>query len=237
MATTRDEGIVLRSYPLGEADRVVVVLSPRRGRLRTVARAIRKTTSRFGGRLEPFNHVELLLFPGRSLEVVTQVSTVEVFPRLRRDLDRVLAASVMVEAVDAVAQEQEPSQALFDLLLRGLTVLDRPEPPHPDLVAAFLLHLAGVVGLAPSLTACVACGAPASDRFSLTAGGVVCGRCRVEGAMRVRPGLTGYLASLARSELDRLPVGPSGDDALGLTRRFIELHIDRRLSSPGVLST
>ena len=104
MAIRNDQGIVLRSYPFGEADRVVVLLSPNRGKLRTVAKGVRKTTSRFGGRLEPFTHVDLVLYEGKNLDTITQVSIIEGFPRLRADLDRVVAAGSMVEAVDAVAR-------------------------------------------------------------------------------------------------------------------------------------
>ena len=103
MAVRSDQGIVLRSFPFGEADRVVVILSPNHGKLRTVAKGIRKTKSRFGGRLEPFTHVDLVLYEGRNLDTITQVSVIEVFSHLRDDLDRVMAAGTMVEAVDAVA--------------------------------------------------------------------------------------------------------------------------------------
>ena len=144
MALRHDQGIVLRSYAIGEADRVVVVLSPHHGKLRTVAKGVRKTTSRIGGRLEPFTHVDLVLYEGRNLDTVTQVEVMEAFPRLREDLDRVAAASTMAEVVDAVAQEKEPSVALFELLAAGLRVLESGSA-HPDLVTAFLLHLAGVV--------------------------------------------------------------------------------------------
>ena len=124
MAIRSDQGIVLRSFPFGEADRVVVILSPNHGKLRTVAKGIRKTKSRFGGRLEPFTHVDLVLYEGRNLDTVTQVSIIETFPNLRGDLDRVMAAGTMVEAVDAVASEGEPSLRLF-LLLQARTARSR----------------------------------------------------------------------------------------------------------------
>jgi DNA repair protein RecO (recombination protein O) len=162
---------------------------------------------------------------------------VEAFPRLREDLDRVAAASTMAEAVDAVAQEKEPSVALFELLAAGLRALE-PGPAHPDLVVAFLLHLAGVVGVAPAFEACAACGRSDSlERFSFSAGGVVCAACRPEGSLRLRPGLIAYLAALSRAPLDRLPpADPAlGGEAMGITRRFVEFHLDRRLASPAVL--
>lgn len=236
MALRTDQGIVLRSYPFGEADRVVVLLSPNRGKLRTVAKGVRKTKSRFGGRLEPFTHVDLVVYEGRNLETITQVSVIEAFPSLRSDLDRVMAAGTMVESIDAVAQEGETSHRLFLLLQRGLKALDAGS--DGDLTSAFLLKLAGVVGVAPALTRCASCGnGEGLDRFSFSGGGVVCRNCRLEGAVRLRSGLTTYLAGLASADLSFLP--PSDPllsaEAMGVTRRFVEYHLDRRLVSLAVL--
>lgn len=237
MAIVHDQGIVLRSYPFGEADRVVVLLSPNNGKIRTVAKGVRKTKSRFGGRLEPFTHVDLVLYEGRNLHTITQVAVLEPFPRLRGDLDAVVAAGTMVEAVDAVAQEEEPAIRLFLLLQRGLKSLESGVRT-PDLITAFLLKLADVVGVAPSLVQCAGCGR--SDdlhRFSFGGGGSICDRCRVEGAVRLRSGITGYLAGLAASELTSLP--PTNDalsaEAMGIARRFVEYHLDRSLTSLAVM--
>lgn len=232
MALRQDQGIVLRGYPFGEADRVVVLVSPNNGKVRAVAKGVRKTKSRFGGRLEPFTHVDVLLYEGRNLDTITQVSVLEAFAHLRLDLDRVLAAGTMVEAVDAVAQEDEPAHRQFLLLQRGLRALENG-PGHPDLVAAFLLKLSAVVGLAPALDACAECGSTSGlDRFSLSSGGVVCVRCSPEQGVRLRLGLTAYLAALAEADLASLP--PPSDlsrDAIGVTRRFVEYHLERRLDS------
>jgi len=237
MVIRSDQGIVLRSFPFGEADRVVVILSPNHGKLRTVAKGIRKTKSRFGGRLEPFTHVDLVLYEGRNLDTVTQVSIIETFPHLRGDLDRVMAAGTMVEAVDAVASEGEPSLRLFLLLQRGLRALEQGESSR-DLVTAFLLKLAEVIGLAPSLDSCASCGRKADSlRFSFAAGGTVCDNCRTDGAVRLRSGLTDYLAALAGAELGDLPdTDPQlSGEAMGIARRFFEYHLERRLASLAVL--
>ena len=132
MALRHDQGIVLRSFPFGDADRVVVLLSPNHGKLRTVAKGIRKTKSRFGGRLEPFTHVDLVLYEGRNLDTITQVTVVDAFPQLRGDLDRVVAAGTMVEVADAVAQEGGTTLRLFLLLRRGLERLEAGAA-HSDL--------------------------------------------------------------------------------------------------------
>lgn len=233
MGLRHDQGIVLRSFPFGEADRVVVLLSPNHGKVRAVAKGVRKTKSRFGGRLEPFTHVDLVLYEGRNLDTITQVDVIEAFPRLRNELRSVMAAGSMVEAIDAVTQEGESSVRAFLLLQRSLRVLEAG-PPHPDLPTAFLLKVAEVVGLSPALRECAGCGTrDGLTRFSFEAGGVLCDRCRTPGAVMLRDGLTGYLAALAGAGVDALPdhdPGLSGD-ALGVTRRFLEYHLERRLAT------
>ena len=237
MALRNDQGIVLRSFPFGEADRVVVLLSPNRGKVRAVAKGVRRTKSRFGGRLEPFTHVDVVLYEGRNLDTLTGATTIESFPVLRGDLDKVVAAGTMVEVVDAVAQEEEGSGRLFLLLQRGLRSLE-VGPLHPDLVPAFLLKAADVVGVAPALTHCAGCGATDDlTRFSFAAGGAQCEQCRADSSYALRHGLTAYLATLASSDLDKLPDADVAlsPDAMGVARRFLEYHLDRRLSSLAIL--
>ena len=237
MAIRHDQGIVLRSYPFGEADRVVVLLSPNSGKIRTVAKGVRKTKSRFGGRLEPFTHVDLVLYEGRNLDTITQVAVLEPFPRLRSDLDAVVAAGTMVEAADAVAQEEESSITLFLLLQRGLKALEAGRASQ-DLITSYLLKLADVVGVAPSLVECAACGRlEGLHRFSFAGGGAICDTCRVEGTVRLRDGLTDYLSDLATADLGALPPTDDGlsGEAMGVARRFVEYHLDRKLASLAVM--
>jgi DNA repair protein RecO (recombination protein O) len=237
VAITHDQGIVLRSYPFGEADRVVVLLSPNHGKLKAVAKGVRKTKSRFGGRLEPFNHVDLVLYEGRSLDTITQVSMIEAYPHIRSDLDRMLTAQTMVEAADAVAQENEPSVRLFLLIQRGLRALQSGAGGR-DLKTAFLLKLADVVGVAPALDSCASCGRRDHlERFSFAEGGVVCSQCQPDAAVLLRPGVVSHLAALAKADLERLPqLEPTmAGEALGVARRFVEHHLDRRLQSLTVI--
>jgi len=237
MGLRHDQGIVLRSYPFGEADRVVVLLSPNHGKLRTVAKGVRKTKSRFGGRLEPFSHVDLVLYEGRNLDTITQVALVEPFHLIRADLDRVIAAGTMVEVADAVAQEDEPALRLFLLLHRGLKALNVADP-HPDVVTSYLLKAAAVVGVAPALISCAACGRDENlRRFSFAEGGVLCDSCRTSGSYALKEGLTGYMADMALADLAELPpYDPAmSRDAMGVARRFLEYHLERRLESLAVL--
>ena len=237
MSLRHDQGIVLRSYPFGEADRVVVLLSPNSGKIRTVAKGIRKTKSRFGGRLEPFTHVDLVLYEGRNLDTITQAAVIEPFPRLRASLDAVVAAGTMVEAADAVAQEDEASMRLFLLLHRGLRALEAGQI-GADLITSYLLKLANVVGVAPSLQVCASCGKVDDlHRFSFGGGGAICDTCRTDGAVRLRDGVTDYLAALARAEFGQMPetdVNLAGE-AMGVARRFVEYHLDRKLTSLAVM--
>lgn len=233
MAIRNDQGIVLRGYPFGESHRVVVLLSPTHGKLRTVAKGVRKTKSRFGGRLEPFTHVDIVLYEGKNLDTVTQVSIINAFPHLRNDLDRVLAASTMIEVVDVVAQEDEPSNRLFLLLHKGLSVLDAADP-HPDLVTSFLLKAADIIGVAPSFDSCAGCGrSDGLHRFSFADGGSVCENCRLPGAYALRAGVVPYLAAVAAADLGGLPEANESlsREALGVTKRFVEYHLERELES------
>src|SRR5690606_25777730 len=132
----------------------------------------------------------------------------------------------------AVAQEEETSTRLFLLLQRGLRALESGMRGS-DLITSYLLKLADVVGVAPALTLCAACGrSEGLDRFSFSGGGVLCGRCGTEGSVRLRAGLTGHLANLAATDLAALP-GVDNDlsgEAMGVARRFVEHHLDRKLA-------
>ncbi len=242
MALKHDQGIVLRTYPFGEADNVIVFLSANSGKVRAVAKGVRKTKSRFGGRLEPFSHVDLVLYEGRNLGTITQVSTIETYPNVRNDLDRFVAASTMVEIADAVAVEDEPSAGLLLLLHRGLLALN-DGIGGPDLLTVYILKVASVLGLAPSFTDCAGCGKPTGDRFSFDAGGVVCTNCAPSGAYKLRAGVTDRLAVLAATELADLAAGSLAasstippTETLGVARRFLEHHMERKIVSLAVMN-
>ena len=131
MPLYKEQGVVLRSVKLGEADKIVTVMTQGSGKVRAVAKGIRKTTSRFGARLEPFTHVSLMVYRGRgSLDTVSQAEIVSPFRALRGDLGLFAAGETMLEAVDKVAEEHERNVRLFMLLLTGMRALDaRPADP------------------------------------------------------------------------------------------------------------
>lgn len=232
----RDHGVVLRTYKLGEADRIVVLMTENHGEVRAVAKGARRTKSRFGARLEPPTHAALQLYHGRGeLDTVSQAETVDHFRALRDDLESLGRAMTMLEATDQVALEREPNPALYRLLVGALRTL--AARPSPLVVAGFLWKLLALEGVAPVLDHCVVCGA--TERlvaFDLMEGGLVCrddrrGQPLSTGAQDLlRDVLGGRLGAaldapvtVATAEVDRLAV------------RAAEHHLERRLRSVGVL--
>jgi DNA repair protein RecO (recombination protein O) len=181
--TVKTEAIVLRSIRYGEADRILHLYSQDRGRLGAIAKGARKPKSRFGGRLEPFFRLDLVLHEGRSdLLTVTGVTTVEGYPRLRSSGPALSAGARACDAVLRLLDAAEPNPPAYNLLCRYLALLDDPDagPSATGLEAAlsFRLKLALVAGFAPELASCTRCGeADHLAGFSGAAGGVVCSSC------------------------------------------------------------
>src|SRR5436853_7706215 len=161
MPLYKEQGVVLRSAKLGEADKIVTVLTQGSGKVRAVAKGIRKTTSRFGGRLEPFTHVSLLVYRGRgALDTITQADIISAHRPLREDLGLFAAGETMLEAADKVAEEHERNVRLFLLLLTGLRALEAMPNDSAATAESFLLKLLSLSGFHPSLSACAVCGSP-----------------------------------------------------------------------------
>ena len=159
MPPYKEQGIVLRSYKLGEADKIVTVMTQGSGKVRAVAKGIRKTKSRFGARLEPFTHVDLMLYRGRgSLDTVTQAEIIAPHMTIREDLARFAAGETMLEAVDRVAEEHERNVRLTLLLLAGCRALDAAPADAAAVAESFMLKLLSLSGFHPSITACAVCG-------------------------------------------------------------------------------
>src|SRR5258706_6030085 len=144
MATYRANAIVLRTIKLGEADRIVNLVTEHRGKVRAVVKGVRKTKSRFGARLEPLTHVSLLLYEGRNLDTITQAETIDHFRNVREDLDRLSRATALLEAVDAIVQEGEDDHRVHQMLLGALRTLDAQ--PAALVVPAFFWKLLSHVG-------------------------------------------------------------------------------------------
>jgi DNA repair protein RecO (recombination protein O) len=180
----KTEGIVLRGIRYGEADRVLHVYTPDRGRVSAIAKGVRRAKSRFGGRLEPFFRLNLVLYEGRSeLLTVTSAETLAGHPRLREHAAALDGAARACDAVGRLFGDAEPHPGVYHLLANLLALLDR-EPARATRAnaLAFRLKLLLAAGLAPQLGGCAVCGdAEHLSAFSGAAGGTVCGSCEGSG--------------------------------------------------------
>jgi DNA repair protein RecO (recombination protein O) len=233
----RDEGVVLRTHKLGEADRIVVFMTAGRGKVRAVAKGVRKTKSRFGGRLEPLVHASLLLYQGRDLDVVNQAETLDHYRAIREDLDRMTDAMGLLEAVDQVAQQGEPNAPLYRMLTGALRALSEAPGRPPMLVAAFYWKLLALEGVAPVLDECARCGTTTDlVSFEPLEGGVLCREHRRGVAVEphalelIRRILGGQLGSVLAE-----PAGPSSATVSALATSALESHLERRLRTVHLL--
>jgi DNA repair protein RecO (recombination protein O) len=214
----RETAVVLRTYKLGEADRIVVLLTKEHGKVRAVAKGVRKTKSRFGGRLEPLSHVSLLLYEGRELDTVSQAETIDSLRPLLSDLDRLTQGIALLEAIDRLTPDREPVPHLYRMLVGALRTLeDRP----------------AVEGVRPQLDVCVRCSdSDAIVAFDMGEGGVLCRSCRkgspiTPEALRLTRMILGGGLNAALDE----PESPATAEVRHLATTALEHHLERRLRS------
>ncbi|MDQ2706512.1 MAG: DNA repair protein RecO [Actinomycetota bacterium] len=236
MTLWRDTGVVLRVHKLGEADRIATVLTRRRGKVRAVAKGVRRTRSRWGARLEPFNHVDVQCYTGRSLDVVTQAQTVDAFGAgLVGDYPRYTAGCAVLETTDRlVAEEGEPALRMYLLLVGCLRALAGRERDPRLVLDAFLLRAMGYSGWAPAITECARCACPGPHRaFSVAAGGAVCGRCRPAGSVNPSPETFVLLEALLHGEwpVAEAAGAPARRDTSGLVAAHLQWHLEQQLRS------
>jgi len=238
----KTEAVVLRSIRLGEADRVLHLYTLDRGRVGAVAKGVRKTRSRFGGRLEPLSHVELVLHRGSGeLDTVTGVQLVRAHQAARADFYRLSVGLIGVEAMLRLFSEQERNERAFTALTRFLDLLDElpraaDRPALDALALSFQLKLLWLSGYLPHLTSCAECGAEGSTLagYSARAGGAVCGACaaRTEALALSCEGLTGIEALLANPLADAVSLElteRARRDALRVVTASYEYHGGFRL--------
>jgi len=240
MATYNDEGVVLRTQRLGEADRIITILTRRHGKLRGVAKGVRRTSSKFGARLEPFAHVDLQIREGRSLDIFTSVVSRDLFGKdFLDDYARYTAAEVMVEIADKiVAEEGEPALQQYLLLVGALRALGEGTTdgvrPAAMILDSYMLRAASLAGYAPQLDSCAICGAPGPHGyFHPASGGMVCARCRPPGAVAVSPATLAYLISLLVGDWPATRDVPESriSEGSGLVRSFLNWHLERGIRS------
>ena len=234
----RDSAVVLRVTKLGEADRIVTLLTRRGGKVRAVAKGVRRTRSKFGGRLEPFSHVDLQLYAGRNLDIVTQAETLDPFgATLAADYPRYTCAAAIAETAERLtAEEREPSLRLYLLVVSALRALtDRARVPTLVL-DAFLLRAMVLAGWAPALRECARCGSAGPHvAFHVPSGGVLCPDCRTNssGAVRPAPATIDLMAALTEGVWEVADAsGPSSRrEASGLVAALLQWHLERGLRS------
>ncbi|WP_286217520.1 DNA repair protein RecO [Paraoerskovia sediminicola] len=236
MPLYRDDAIVMRTQKLGEADRIVTLLTREHGTVRAVAKGVRRTSSRFGARLEPFMMIDAQLHEGRSLDIVTQVETVGPYARvICEDYGLYTAGTVMLETAERlVGGEKEPAVQQFWLLVGAVRSL--AEKTHaPGLVLdSYLLRSFAIAGWAASFTDCARCGEPGPHHsFAVAQGGAVCQRCRPHGATSPSPATFDLLAALIAGDW---AVADASDartrrQASGLVAAYCQYHLERTLRS------
>ncbi|TQO24325.1 DNA repair protein RecO [Paramicrobacterium agarici] len=240
MPLYRDEGVVLRTHKLGEADRIVTLLTRQHGKVRAVAKGIRRTSSRFGSRLEPFMVADLQLYEGRSLDTITQADTLGAYGQIiAADYDSYTAASVMVETADKLT-ESDSNHQQYLLLLGALRSLSRAEHAPSATLDSYLLRALSLAGWAPSFVDCARCQEPGPhDAVVVQMGGVVCPDCAPTGSPKVEAETRELLGSLLAGDWAVVDAADAAvrSRASGLVGAYVQWHLERGLRSYAHLSS
>jgi DNA repair protein RecO (recombination protein O) len=238
----RDEAIVLRTHKLGEADRIITLLTRQHGRVRAVAKGVRRTTSKFGARLEPFTHVDLQLAEGRNLDTITQAETLTLFHAgIGQDYERYTAGTAMLETAERLATEERvPAVQQFLLLVGGLRALTSGDGRGAGQVLdSYLLRSLAVAGYAPSFEHCARCGAvpgPGAGPhrwFNASMGGMLCATCRVPGSASPAPETITLLGALLAGDWSAVAASDerARREASGVVAAYLAWHLERGLRS------
>ncbi|WP_083826466.1 DNA repair protein RecO [Hoyosella subflava] len=234
MRLYRDCAVVLRQHKLGEADRILTLLTREHGIVRAVAKGIRRTRSKFGARLEPFNHVDVLLHPGRNLDIVTQVHAVNTFASdIACDYGRYTTGCAILETAERLAgEEHAPVPRLYQLTVGALRAVGQGQRETGLVLDAFLLRAMGLAGWAPALRDCARCGVHGPHRaFHVAAGGSVCVHCRPPGAATPSAGVLDLMDALVTGEWGYAEQTATQvrSQASGLTAAHLQWHLERQL--------
>lgn len=234
MPLYREQGVVLRTQKLGEADRIVTLLTLGRGLLRAVAKGVRRTSSKFGARLEPFMVADLQLYEGRTLDTITQASTLGAYgPHISSDYERYRAGSVMVETAERLT-DAGPAPEQYRLLVGALRTLAQATIA-PELVRdGYLLRAMAAAGWAPGFDECVRCGEPGPHALVVVQlGGVICEACKAPGARRIDAGSISLLSALASGNWEAVAEASEHErrQAAGVVSAYTQWHLERGLRS------
>lgn len=241
LRTYRDQAIVLRTYKLGEADRIIILYGRASGQIRAVAKGVRRTTSRFGARLAPFNLVDIQLHRGRNLDTVTQVETLAAYSSpLGADYDAFTGAKIVVEVTQKLTEGiAHPEEEYFALLHGVLGALSARRHPVSLSTASFLFRIMKESGWEPALGACSQCGGQEElHLFAAESGGAVCEDCAPRSAVRVSEDGMRQVSALLEGnwqEAENLP-RVSWDEVGHLAGAWTQWHLEQRLRSLPFLS-
>ncbi|HWU31861.1 MAG TPA: DNA repair protein RecO [Marmoricola sp.] len=240
MPVYSDEAVVLRTRKLAEADRIITLLTREHGVVRAVAKGVRRTSSKFGARLEPFTHVDLQLYEGRNLDTITQAVTRSPYgAAIGSDYERYTAASVMLETAERlVVEERQPAVQQYLLLVGGLRAMAAGEHRPEDILASFLLRSLAIAGYAPSFQACARCGVVGQNFFFHPgAGGVLCGDCRLPGSARPAEETITLLGALLAGDWETVDAVDNRHrrEARGLVTAYLNWHLERGLRSLAIV--
>jgi DNA repair protein RecO (recombination protein O) len=242
----RDEAVVLRVHKLGEADRIVTLLTRRHGRVRAVGKGVRRTSSRFGARLEPGSHVDVQIYsrlpegqaaPGgrRVLDVVQQTESLGAFgAQVAGDYARWTAACAIYETAERLTEEGEPALRLYLLVVGALRALALGSHDAGLVLDAFFLRAAANAGWEPALRECAKCSAPGPHAaFNVSAGGAVCEHCRPAGSARPQRATVALMDALLRGDWPLADASATSErtEASGLIAAHLQWHLERGLRS------
>jgi DNA repair protein RecO (recombination protein O) len=227
---------VLRTHKLGEADRIITLLTKHHGQVRAVAKGVRRTSSRFGSRLEPFMVVDLQLVSGRTLDIVTQAVAKGAYgTSIAADYGSYTVAAAMTETAEKLTDvDAESGTAQFSLLVGALASLSRAEHPAELILDSYLLRALATGGWAPSFTDCSRCGAAGPhNAFSAPLGGMVCHDCRPPGSPAPAQETVTLLAALLTGDWAAADAsdGVHRREAAGLVAAYLQWHLERALKS------
>jgi len=230
----RDEAVVLRTHKLGEADRILTLLSRYHGQIRAVAKGVRRTASKFGSRLEPFMVVDAQFYEGKSLDIVNQVETIGSYGgAIIQDYPVFTAANAMVEAAERLTSEESSPQQYL-LLVGALRSLANREHDSSLVLDSYLLRALAIAGWAPSFDDCARCQIPGPhSAFVLQVGSVVCGDCKPVGAVSISQQTAGLLGALLAGdwEVAEAAEAAARSSASGIVAAYSQWHIERGLKS------
>jgi len=243
------QGIVLKSVKLGEADKIITFFTDSYGKTSAIAKGLRRTKSKFGGRLEPFTHVDLLLCKGKNLDIITQTEIIGSFPEIRKDLNKITYGLAVLDLVDKISVDDEKDKKVFEFLLSSLRTLSKIATNIDLFLVAFDLKLLSLFGFMPVLNRCVVCDKSVNFFkevfFSYGRGGLLCERCNhcfdcqpkwIEDDMSLisfqGAGLLSKLLKAGANDFDEIEVSENlKKEVAAVVQRFIDFHIHARLKS------